>query len=293
MIKTQLLSPHSLNRLSRVLFLLFISVFMSGCTNLTSFLFYPKKSYYYTPEKLGLKAERINLTTSDGETLANWLLTSPVEPKGTILFLHGNGENISTHIRSVAWLPQHGYEVFLLDYRGYGKSTGVSTLSSALSDIEDSHRWLSNRLLNDQNKRPLFIFGQSLGGALAIAYTANYQQGLNKIEALISESAPASWPQIAREAMRSSWLTWLLQIPASLMPGEYDPEGHIANITNIPMLLMHSQEDTVVEYHHGQQLFEKANANAIWLETKGGHIAGLNDKSIRQSLLDFLAIDQN
>ena len=140
---------------------------------------------------------------------------------------------------------------------------------------------------------PLFIYGQSLGGALAITYTANYQQDLIKIEALISESAPASWPQIAREAMRKSWLTWLLQIPASLMPGEFDAEDHISSITNIPMLLMHSSDDTVVEYHHAQQLIEKSNGNATWLETKGGHIAGLNDKNIRNSFLEFLTSSQN
>jgi alpha-beta hydrolase superfamily lysophospholipase len=266
---------------------------MSSCTNLTSLLFYPKKQYIYTPEKLGLNAERISITTYDGEILANWLLKSPIEPKGTILFLHGNGENISTHIRSVAWLPKHGYEVFLLDYRGYGQSTGTSILPSALLDVADAHRWLSHRLNTSQNKRPLFIYGQSLGGALAITYTANYQQDLKKIEALISESAPASWPQIAREAMRKSWVTWLLQIPASLMPGEYDAEDHIAGITSIPMLLMHSPDDTVVEYHHGQQLIEKSNGNVTWLATKGGHIAGLNDKGIQNSFLDFLSSSQN
>jgi len=293
MTKILLLPLLSSKRLLPVVLLSFVFILMAGCTSLSTLLFYPKKHYVYTPEKLGLSAERISITTSDGETLANWLLTSPIETKGTILFLHGNGENISTHIRSVAWLPQHGYEVFLLDYRGYGESTGVSTLTSALSDIEEVHRWLSGRLKNTQNEAPLYIFGQSLGGALAITYTANYQPDLHKIEALMTESAPASWPQIAREAMRSNWLTWLLQIPASLMPGEYDPEDHIAKITNIPMLLMHSKEDTVVEYHHGQQLFEKTNGNAIWLETTGGHIAGLNDKNIRQSFLDFLASAQN
>jgi alpha-beta hydrolase superfamily lysophospholipase len=293
MTKTQSLSPHSSNRLLRLLFLSFVSIFISSCTNLTSLLFYPQKQYIYTPEKLGLNAERVSITTSDGEILANWLLKSPIEPKGTILFLHGNGENISTHIRSVAWLPQHGYEVFLLDYRGYGQSTGSSTIPSSLSDIEDAHRWLSDRIINEQSKSPLYIFGQSLGGALAITYTANYQQDLTKIEAMITESAPASWPQVAREAMRNHWITWLLQIPATFLPKKYDPEDHIAKISTIPVLLMHSQADTVVKYHHGRQLFEKVKGNAIWLETAGGHIAGFSDKNIRQSFLNFLATVQN
>ena len=265
-----------------------LAVFLEGCSSLSTLLFYPKSQYIYSPEKLGLRAERINLTTSDGEVLANWLLKSAIKTKGTILFLHGNGENISTHINSVAWLPQHGYDVFLLDYRGYGKSTGVSTLPSALSDIADAHRWLSKQSTGERYKKPLFIYGQSLGGALAITYTANYEPQLKKIEALISESAPASWPQIAREAMRSNWITWLLQLPASLMPGAFDAEKHIDKIDNIPLLLMHSQGDTIVSFHHGQQLFEKAKGNAHWLETTGGHIAGLNEKRARKIFLNFL-----
>lgn len=281
--------PALLSRFYAVLLLTCLSIFLGGCTNLTSLLFYPKTHYVYTPEKLGLTAERINIATPDGEVLENWLLKTAVEPKGTILFLHGNGENISTHIRSVGWLPQHGYDVFLLDYRGYGKSTGSSTLPSALSDVQQAHRWLTNRLSAAGNHQPLYIFGQSLGGALAITYTASYQQGLRKIDALISESAPASWPQIAREAMSNSWITWLLQIPALLMPSEYDPEDHIVKIAVIPVLLMHSPEDKVVAYHHGLQLFEKSNSNAIWLDTKGGHIAGLNEQAIRQTFLAFLA----
>ena len=286
--KIQLLSLVYPSRFVSILLLLLTTIFMSSCTSLSTLLFYPKKQYYYTPEKLGLEAERVNLTTSDGETLANWLLTSPIEPRGTVLFLHGNGENISTHIQSVAWLPQQGYEVFLLDYRGYGKSTGTSMLSSALSDVEDAHRWLSQRLNSTEHNRPLFVFGQSLGGALAITYTANYSQQLRKIEGLISESAPASWPQIAREAMRNHWLTWLLQIPASLMPGGYDAEDHIAKITNIPILLMHSPDDPVVAYHHGQQLLAEAKSNTLWLDTQGGHIGGLNSQTTRKSFLAFL-----
>jgi len=262
-----------------------LSVFYNtGCTSLSSLLFYPQTQYLHQPAQFGLEAEYINIKTADQETLASWFVKSKIAAKGTILFLHGNGENISTHINSIAWLPQHGYEVFLLDYRGYGRSTGTSTLPSALSDIEDAHRWLSNR----DTTLPLFVFGQSLGGALAITYTANYNPKLLKIDGLISESAPASWPQIAREVMSGHWLTWLLQLPASLMPGEYDAEDHIANISSIPILLMHSKQDSVVGFQHSEQLLEVSSDNTQWLETQGGHIAGLRHPNAQNSLLTFL-----
>jgi len=286
---TLLFRVKFIKRLS-ILLVLGSSVFFNiGCTSLSSLLFYPQTHYYQQPAQFGLEAEYINIKTADKETLASWFVKSQTEAKGTILFLHGNGENISTHINNIAWLPQHGYEVFLLDYRGYGKSTGSSTLPSALSDIEDAHRWLSNR----DTTLPLFVFGQSLGGALAITYTANYNPELLKINALISESAPASWPQIAREAMRTHWLTWLLQLPASLMPGEYDAEDHIAKISSIPILLMHSKQDSVVGFHHSRQLLEASPFNAQWLETQGGHIAGLRHPSAQNSLLTFLISSMN
>jgi len=267
-----------------VITLLLIACFLSGCSNLSTFLFYPQKHYYQYPEQLGLNAERVNIKTKDGETLVNWFLKSPIETKGTILFLHGNGENISTHINSVAWLPKYGYEVFLLDYRGYGESSGTSTLASAFQDIDDAHRWLSAR----QESSPLFVLGQSMGGALAITYTAQYDKNLNKIAALIAESAPASWPQVAREAMSKSWVTWLLQIPVSLIPSEYDAQDHIGNIKATPILLMHSKQDPVVAYHHSQQLFERGLGRAQWIETEGGHIGGFNGAFIREKFLDFL-----
>jgi len=286
---TLLFKSLFIKRLSTLLILCSPAFLIFGCSSLSSLLFYPKTHYYHQPAQFGLEAESISIKTADKETLTSWFVKSKIEPKGTILFLHGNGENISTHINSVAWLPQHGYEVFLLDYRGYGKSTGASSLSSALSDIEDAHRWLSKRT----TKLPLFVFGQSLGGALAITYTANYNSNLLKIDALISESAPASWPQISREAMRRHWLTWLLQLPASLMPGEYDAEDYISQINSIPILLMHSKQDLVVGYHHSQQLLDVSADNVQWLETQGSHMAGLSYPDAQNSLLSFLTSSMN
>ena len=263
---------------------MFITLSVSACSNLTGLLFYPDTHYYQQPEDLGVQASRIMIETEDGEQLANWYLNNVENAKASILFLHGNGENISTHINSVAWLTEHGYKVFLLDYRGYGHSTGTSTLASALSDIEDAHQWLSTH-----ESLPLIVFGQSLGGALAITYTANARPELSPIRTLVTESAPASWPQIAREAMRSNPLTWLLQIPAFLLPGQHDAEKHIRQINDIPVLLMHSPQDEVVPYHHSQQLLDQGTSQVRFIQTQGGHIAGFAKEDIRNKFLNFIS----
>jgi hypothetical protein len=283
----------ALNTFLRISTLLVILLASNACTNLTSLLFYPHTGYYQTPKSLELDYQTISIETDTGERLQSWLInpkqkdTSAQRPaKAYILYLHGNGENISTHINSVAWLSLQGYGIFLLDYRGYGLSQGHSTLSTAVEDIGLAHQWLS-----DNTREPLIILGQSMGGALAITYIDLSSPTLRPFLALISESAPASWPQIAREVMQRHWITWLLQAPASLMTSQYDAEDHIASL-NLPMLLIHSKEDPIVPYHHLQQLIEAYEYNdkkvALAMPVSGGHTQAFAKPENRDALLDFL-----
>lgn len=264
---------------------------LSACSSLSGFLFYPHEGHYQTPERLNVDYQTIELD-SEGYKLESWLLLPKPDltPKGTILYLHGNGENISTHMNSVAWLTLEGYRVFLLDYRGYGNSEGASTLRSALYDIYQAHAWLSRN-----ETAPLFLFGQSMGGALAITYAANINalqdESLEPFHALISESAPADWPQVAREAMRKHWLTWLVQIPASFIESKYNPEEHIDQLTGIPILLMHSKQDPIVSFDHFEQLIDaaaKANVNVETYQTLGGHTQGLAYEQARRHFIQFI-----
>lgn len=264
---------------------------LSACSSLSGFLFYPHEGHYQTPERLGVNYETIRFE-SEGFQLESWLLLPQpdLKPQGTILYLHGNGENISTHMNSVAWLTLEGYKVFLLDYRGYGNSEGASTLRSALYDIYQAHSWLS-----EQEDAPLFLFGQSMGGALAITYAANINalesNELMPFQALITESAPADWPQVAREAMRKHWLTWLIQIPASFIESKYNPEDHIDQLNNLPILLMHSKQDPIVSYEHLEQLLEAAkdaNVDIETYQTLGGHTQGLAYEQARNRFIKFI-----
>lgn len=268
---------------------------LSGCSNLSSFLFFPHQGHYETPEVLGVDYRPIQLE-SEGFLLSNWLLLPAnngepnQKPKATILYLHGNGENISTHMRSVAWLTLHGYQVFLLDYRGYGESEGASTLRSTMFDIRAAHRWISA-----ETEQPILLFGQSMGGALGITYAANYKnlenEALRDFRAVISESSPANWPQAAREAMRKHWLTWIVQVPASLIESDYNAEDHIGSLNDLPVLLMHSKHDQIVDYRHFEQLREKAKSagvNVTAYQTNGNHTQGLAYEQARARFLDFV-----
>ena len=88
----------------------------------------PGRALTASPRDAGFDFEDVNFTASDGMALHGWFL--PAQGIGaresgcTLLFAHGNAQNISTHIASVAWLPAEGVNVFLFDYRGYGRSAG-------------------------------------------------------------------------------------------------------------------------------------------------------------------------
>lgn len=260
---------------------------LGGCGHL---FFFPGKAHFITPDQIGLQYEDVYLTTPDNETLHGWLLPAQGdEPRGTVYFLHGNGENISTHFGNVMWLPAHGYQVFLLDYRGYGRSTGTPDIEPALLDVETGFHWL--RQYPQTRHTPLFILGQSLGGALAITFAAHVPDLSQQVRGVVIDSAFASYRDIAREKLGQFWLTWPLQYPLSwLVPARHDPVDHIAALAPTPLLILHSAQDQVVPLHHGQRLFETAAPPKMFLATHTMHNGAFNDRSNREQVLRFFEL---
>lgn len=252
----------------RLFFLAVCCTSLAGCSGI---FFQPDHAVRWTPTKLGLSHEVVNFTSTDGTPLHGWLLPATGTAKGVVLFLHGNAENISTHIASVFWLPAQGYSVFLFDYRGYGNSQGKPNVAGALADTEAALGWLAAR--SDMRTLPIIIFGQSLGGALAVPAAARSQYR-ERIRALVIESAFSSYRNIAREKLASFWVTWPMQWPLSfLFSDAASPIDHIPHIAPIPLLIIHGARDQVVPDRHAQRLYAAAQQpKELWLEPRGRHI---------------------
>lgn len=262
----------------------FVLLALSACTNV---FFHPDHRAYFSPGQWDLAHEEVYLKTIDGVRLHAWLLPATQEPKATVLFLHGNAQNISAHVTSVAWLPKQGYNVLLLDYRGYGLSRGTPQFPGVFADIEAAVDYIARR--GDLHATPLVIFGQSLGGALAITASAKLKHK-TAIAAVISDSAFSSYRGIAREKMNDYWLTWAFQWPLGFaFADEYSPRRFVEELSPIPLLIVHGEDDRTVPSTHARTLYAAAaEPKDLWLLRGVDHIQSVIKPDIRDRMLQWL-----
>ena len=231
--------------------------------------------------------EDIFLKTPDNETLHSWYIKSKGESKGIVYFLHGNAENISTHIGSVLWLINEGYDIFALDYRGYGKSTGSPDIEGALVDISTGYNWLITQ--PQAKNQEIFIIGQSLGGALSLSFISKNKTIEKHVSGIIIDAGFASFRGIAKEKLSNVWLTWPFQYPLSwLIPSNFDSGKYIENIAPVPLLVIHSTQDKVIPFHHGENIFQQASEPKEFLKTNTPHTATFRSEGYRDYVLKFM-----
>ncbi|MCG2582165.1 MAG: alpha/beta hydrolase [Marinobacter sp.] len=261
----------------------------TGCS---SVFFYPDKVTYITPDRLNLEYDDVFLDTADGETLHGWWLPAEApegSAKGTVYFLHGNAQNISSHLMNVAWLPEKGYNVFLIDYRGYGRSTGAPDIEGTLHDSETGLRWLVDQTQTDN--RPVYLLGQSLGGALGIALASEWVQRQEKppLNGVILDGTFSGFRGIVREKLGSFWLTWLFQVPLSrTITDDYEGVDLITRISPVPLMVIHSVRDGIIPFHHGEALFEAAAEPKQFLPTDTPHAATFVIPAYKEAVLGFM-----
>ncbi|WP_226945722.1 alpha/beta hydrolase [Pseudomonas sp. EggHat1] len=274
----------------RALALLLASLCLAGCSGL---LFYPEPGLPITPARAGLEYRDIELRAADGTRLHAWWLPAKagVKVKGTVLHLHGNGGNLAWHLGGVHWLPEQGYQVLMLDYRGYGLSAGKPRLPEVYQDIDAAFAWLEQA--PQVQGLPLLVLGQSLGGALAVHYLAEHPERRSGVQAMALDGVPASYRDVARHALSTSWLTWPLQVPLSWLVPDGDSAIHrIDRLAGLPLLIYHSVDDTIVPLSNGQRLYQAARPPRAFQATGGLHVQTFAEPAWRQSLLAFFSAPQ-
>jgi uncharacterized protein len=209
-----------------------------------------------TPAAAGLRFENLRLKTEDGETLAAWWVPAPVEKaRGAVLLLHGNAGSIADRIMYLPHFTAMGYGVLLLDYRGYGQSSGSPDEEGTYADARAAWRWLNERGFAAGD---IVLAGESLGGAVAAELAARVQP-----RALLLLSTFTSV-----NALGSELYPWL---PVRLISRfRYDTLQGVKDYRG-PVLVVHSRDDEIVPFAHGLRLHAAAGARGQLLEMRGGH----------------------
>lgn len=219
-------------------------------------LFFPERQVQITPDQIGLPYDTVQLQSTDGVTLHGWYISAAARPRATVLYLHGNTGNIGNCLESARQLVLLGMNVLLIDYRGYGDSTGTPSEQGMYQDAEAAWRYLLET--RHANPQEIVVYGHSLGGAVASWLAVQHTPG-----SLIVEAAFTSLPESAADHYPWFPVRWLVHY-------HFDTEGSLSAV-HCPVLIVHSVDDEVIPYSHGLRLFDAVKGSKSLLELQGGH----------------------
>ena len=223
-------------------------------------VFYPEvgREMVVSPQTYGLKFDPVDIRTADGETLSAWWVPAD-EPRGTMLFFHGNAGNISHRLDYLLLFNRLRFNTLILDYRGYGKSTGSPSEEGTYRDAEAAWDYL--RAVRSVQPQNLVIAGESLGGAVATSPAAKVGP-----RAVVLLSTFTSANDLGAQ------IYWFLPVRLISRLG-YNNAENLKRI-KAPVFIAHSRDDDVIPFSHGKKLFEEAAEPKAFLEMRGGHNDG-------------------
>lgn len=223
------------------------------------------------------KTEDVWFTTADGVKLHGWFLQARQQPvRGTVLYSHGNGGNITYFKGVAADLANRGLDVLMYDYRGYGRSEGSAPSEAELYADEDA---AYDFLTKTRNVKPekLAIYGLSLGTTVAADLASRRSCGALVLEAPLSSAsdmASATVPIIPRS------LHWILK-------NRFESARKISKV-KCPVLIAHGEADDIIPAEQGRKVFAAApEPKKLLLIPHGSHWLP-NVKGYMDSVTEFI-----
>jgi len=208
-----------------------------------------------TPRAANLDFEEVQLRTEDGETLHGWWVPAQTA-RGAVLILHGNAGNISHRVEYLTMFNSLGYASLIIDYRGYGRSSGSPTEEGTYRDAEAAWRHLTEA--RGLKPREIVIMGESLGGGVAAWLAFKHPP-----RALVLASTFKSVPDLGAQIYPWLPVRWLARI-------EYNNLDRVRQIA-APLLIAHSRNDDIIPFTHGEALYAAAHEPKQFLVLSGGH----------------------
>lgn len=233
-------------RAARLLVIAYLALVLFGIFGAEHLIFVPHPSSYR--DDAGI----LKLRTADGQTISAIYLQNP-RAAFTILYCHGNGEDLGDDLPLLGEYKMHGFSVFTFDYHGYGTSTGRPSERHAYEDIDAAYRYLTQQLGVPAAR--ILVHGHSLGSGVAIDLASRQPVG-----GLIAESA-----FVTAFRVQTHW---------PIVP--FDRFRNIDKISKVrsPVLVIHGTKDGLIRPWHGRSLFARASQPKFLLWVEG---AGHND----------------
>jgi uncharacterized protein len=209
---------------------------------------------------------------------ALWLAND--KPRAPVLlYLHGARRNVSSSAFRIRQMQELGFSVLAIDYRGFGRSSeGLPSEASVAEDALAAWAWLDKH----HGRQPRYIFGHSLGGAIAVQLASDVKDA----KGLIIEGTFTSIPDVF-ETMKWGWLP-----VTPLITQRFDSAAKIARLT-LPVLVVHGDADTLIRPELGRALFERAGGPKRFELVQGGtHYStnGVGQAQYREALRDLFGL---
>jgi|TARA_B100000315_G_C14547537_1_gene574017 hypothetical protein len=239
-----------------------------------SMVFFPSRDLSSTPSQWGLAYEDVTIDTADGIKLHGWFVPHQSSNE-VLLFLHGNGGNISHRGESLRIFKRLGLNVLIIDYRGYGQSEGTPSEDGLYEDARSAWRYLAET--RAYRAEQIILFGRSIGGAVAAKLVTEQQPAKVILESTFSS---------ARD-MASSLMPLLSKIV--LLRYSFDSISHIGQL-QAPLLMLHSPDDEIIPFELGEKLYQAANQPKQFVKLKGDHNYGFiqSQPDYERALAKFL-----
>lgn len=238
-------------------------------------VYFPDPTVSHSPADAGLAFQEHWIDTSDSERLHAWWVPAANPGAPALLFLHGNAGNMSQRLDSLRIFHELGLSSLIVDYRGYGHSSGKPDEQGTYRDGQAAYQFMRHNLGIPAQR--LLIFGRSLGGGIATWLATR-----NDCLGVIIESSFISVPRLGQEVYPWLPVRWLARI-------RYNNAARMAHL-RCPVLVIHSRDDRLIPFHHGRRLHELAPPAKAFLELSGTHNNGflVSSQRYRSGLSNFL-----
>ncbi|MBC8286513.1 MAG: alpha/beta hydrolase [Nitrospinae bacterium] len=238
-------------------------------------IFYPDRypKGFWNPVSAGVPAQDIYFKAEDGVKLHGWFIPAP-NAVATLLWFHGNAGNLSHRLDNIHRLKSLNLNIFIFDYRGYGRSEGVPDEEGIYKDSSAAYKKVLE--LEGVSVDSLFLFGRSLGGICAVETAMSHPA-----RGLILESVFTNAADMSRQVFPLIPLGWAIR-------SKLDAVSKVPHL-KLAKLFLHGTHDEIVPYDLGRKLFEQAAEPKTFYPIEG---AGHNDTYILGGLGYFDALNR-